>query len=51
MILIVIFDLRSATDAIHARIPWIYLGYIVLGLGWYLVRRKKMMALTPRQSA
>jgi amino acid transporter len=41
MILIVIFDLRSATDAIHARIPWIYLGYIVLGLGWYLVRRKK----------
>jgi len=51
MILIVIFDLRSATDAIHARIPWIYLGYIVLGLGWYLVRRKKMMALAPRQSA
>jgi amino acid transporter len=41
MILIVIFDLRSATDATHARIPWIYLGYIALGLGWYFVRRGK----------
>jgi amino acid transporter len=41
MILIVIFDLRSATDANHARIPWIYLSYISLGLAWYVVRRKK----------
>jgi len=41
MILIVIFDLRSATDATHARIPWIYLGYIAAGLAWYAVRRKK----------
>jgi amino acid transporter len=41
MILIVIFDLRSATDAIHARIPWIYLGYIAAGLAWYALRRKK----------
>lgn len=41
MILIVIFDLRSATDATDARIPWIYLGYIALGLGWYFVRRGK----------
>ena len=39
MILIVIFDLRSATDANHARIPWIYLGYIAAGLGWYGVSR------------
>jgi amino acid transporter len=35
MILIVIFDLRSVADQIHARIPWIYLAYIALGLGWY----------------
>jgi len=41
MVLIVIFDLRSATDAAHARIPWIYLAYIALGLAWYLLRRGK----------
>ena len=35
MVLIVIFDLKSAADAIHARIPYIYLGYIIAGLGWY----------------
>jgi amino acid transporter len=46
MILIVIFDLRSATDATHARIPWIYLGYITFGLGWYFVRRPRTAALT-----
>ena len=41
MMLIVIFDLKSAADENHARIPWIYLGYIAAGLGWYAVRRKK----------
>jgi amino acid transporter len=41
MILIVIFDLRSATDATHARIPWIYLAYIAGGLAWYAVKRKQ----------
>ena len=41
MILIVIFDLRSASDANHARIPWIYLGYIAAGIAWYGLRRKK----------
>ncbi len=46
MALIVIFDLRSATDANHARIPWIYLGYIAAGLGWYLLRRKKVERLS-----
>jgi len=45
MILIVIFDLRSASDAAHARIPWIYLGYIALGLAWYLVRRSRPRAV------
>ena len=41
MILIVVFDLRSATDVNHARIPWIYLSYIAAGLALYVVRRKK----------
>jgi len=40
MILIVIFDLRSASDENHARIPWIYLGYIAAGVAWYAVRRR-----------
>ncbi|MGA2851525.1 MAG: APC family permease [Terracidiphilus sp.] len=41
MILIVIFDLESAADANHARIPWIYLGYIAGGLVLYFIRRRK----------
>jgi amino acid transporter len=40
MILIVIFDLESAADAIHARIPWIYLAYIAAGLALYFIRRR-----------
>jgi amino acid transporter len=46
MILIVIFDLRSATDPTHARIPWIYLAYIATGLAWYFLRRPKTAALS-----
>lgn len=45
MVLIVVFDLRSATDATHARIPWIYLAYIAFGLAWYILRRKKATPL------
>jgi len=45
MILIVIFDLRSATDATHARIPWIYLAYIAAGLAWYGLRRARASAI------
>jgi amino acid transporter len=41
LLMIAIFDLRSTADAIHARIPYIYLGYIGLGIGWYAVRRRK----------
>jgi amino acid transporter len=44
MILVVVFDLRSASDAAHARIPYIYLGYIAAGILWYLFRRKKTAA-------
>ena len=40
-VLIVIFDLKSAADVVHARIPYIYLGYITAGIGWYWVRRNK----------
>jgi amino acid transporter len=46
MVLIVVFDLRSATDPTHARIPWIYLAYIALGLCWYALRRKKAAGRT-----
>jgi amino acid transporter len=41
MVLIVVFDLKSASDANHARLPWVYLAYIGAGVLWYLVRRKK----------
>jgi amino acid transporter len=44
MILIVVFDLRSATDVNHARIPWIYLTYIAMGVAWFLVRRKTVVS-------
>ena len=39
--LIAIYDLRSAPDAVHARIPWLYLIYIALGLAWYAMRHKR----------
>jgi amino acid transporter len=37
--LIVVYDLRSASDRTHALIPWIYLGYLGAGLLWALVAR------------
>ena len=40
IVLIAIFDLNSAADAVHALIPYLYLVYIALGLGWYGVRQK-----------
>ncbi len=40
MILIAVFDLRSSADPVHARIPYIYLGYIAAGIAVYLLRRK-----------
>lgn len=41
MLLIAMFDLQSASDAVHGRtIPEIYLVYIVLGLIVFLFRRK-----------
>jgi amino acid transporter len=41
LLLITVFDLRSTSDAIHARIPYIYLGYIGSGVAWYTLRRKR----------
>lgn len=43
IVLIVVFDLQSAPDPVHARLPYIYLGYIAAGLGWYLLRRKRLV--------
>lgn len=44
MLLIVIFDLRSAGDAIHARIPWIYLACIAAGVASFALRPRKFRA-------
>jgi amino acid transporter len=41
LVLIAVFDLRSNADAVHARIPYIYLGYVAAGIAWYALRRKK----------
>ena len=47
MILIAVFDLRSSSDAVHARIPYIYLAYIAAGIAWYALRRKTVVSLEP----
>jgi amino acid transporter len=44
MILIAVFDLRSSSDPVHARIPYLYLLYIAAGLAWYGISRKKTAA-------
>jgi amino acid transporter len=41
MIVVVVFDLQSAADANHARIPWIYLAYLAVGLIWSAISKKK----------
>lgn len=41
ILLIGFYDLNSAADPVHARIPYLYLGYIAAGLGWYGLRRRK----------
>jgi len=42
MVLIALYDLRSTSDATHARIPYIYLVYLAAGIGWSLVRRRNV---------
>ncbi len=39
ILIIVLFDLRSVSDPVHARIPYIYLAYIAAGLLWHTLRR------------
>jgi amino acid transporter len=39
MILIAVFDLISAPDPVHARIPYIYLAYLAAGVAWYKLKR------------
>jgi amino acid transporter len=41
IVTIAVYDLKSAPDAVHARIPYLYLAYLAAGLGWYGVRRLK----------
>lgn len=41
LVLIAIFDLRSTADAVHARIPYVYLGYVAAGSLLYLARGKR----------
>jgi amino acid transporter len=41
LILIAVYDLRSTSDEIHARIPYVYLAYICAGIAWYALRRKR----------
>ncbi len=41
ILLITDFDLNSATDPIHARIPYLYVAYIAAGLAWYGLKRMK----------
>ena len=41
MILIGVFDVRSSSDPAHARIPYIYVAYIIAGIAVYFLRRKK----------
>ena len=44
--MIVVFDVQSTADAQHARIPWIYMGYVALGIAWsaFKLRRKTAAA-------
>jgi amino acid transporter len=43
--LIAVFDFQSATDPVHAGIPWIYFGYIAAGLAWHALRRRTAPAV------
>jgi amino acid transporter len=46
LVMIAVFDLRSTSDQIHARIPYIYLAYICAGIAWYALRRRHVGAVT-----
>ena len=39
IVLIAVIDVRSNSDPVHARIPYIYLAYLAAGITTYLLRR------------
>jgi amino acid transporter len=41
MILITVLDIRSSADPAHARIPYLYMGYLAVGLAIYFSRRRQ----------
>ena len=41
IVLIAVFDIRSSSDPVHARIPYIYLAYIAIALAIYFLQRKR----------
>jgi hypothetical protein len=45
MIMVAVFDIRSSSDPAHARIPFIYVGYIAAGIAWYSLRKKRTVVL------
>lgn len=44
MVLITLFDLRSTADAVHARIPFLYLAYLGAGLVVFFMTRSRARA-------
>jgi len=42
--LIVVFDLQSSADAVHARLPYLYVAYLAAGLALYFARKKSISA-------
>jgi amino acid transporter len=43
MIAIVVYDLLSATDPAHARIPYLFLAYLAAGLAWSLAKPRRRL--------
>jgi amino acid transporter len=37
--LIVVFDIQSAADPVHASLPYAYLAYLGAGTGWHMLRK------------
>lgn len=42
LVSIAVYDLKSSADAAHAHIPYVYLAYLTMGIGWYWVRRQQL---------
>ena len=50
MLLIVIFDLQSSSDPVHARIPYLYMAYLAAGLAWYAMKRRQKAMVQHRDA-